>query len=218
MIELIDATIVAGTFRLQEISFCVDRGQYAVLMGQTGQGKSTILEAICGLRQLPVGRIRINEQDVTDWSVADRGIGYVPQDLALFPTMTVRQHLTFALKLRRWSTDNIQHRTEELASRLGIEPLLDRYPRGLSGGESQRVALGRALSFRPNVLLLDEPFSALDDVTRREMYALLKNVTQAESVTTLHVTHSQDEAEALATCRLWLKEGTITQSLSAATE
>ena len=218
MIELIDATIVAGTFRLQEISFCVDRGQYAVLMGQTGQGKSTILEAICGLRQLPVGRIRINEQDVTDWSVADRGIGYVPQDLALFPTMTVRQHLTFALKLRRWSTDNIQHRTEELASRLGIKPLLDRYPRGLSGGESQRVALGRALSFRPNVLLLDEPFSALDDVTRREMYALLKNVTQAESVTTLHVTHSQDEAEVLATCRLWLKDGTITQSLSAATE
>src|SRR6185437_8382180 len=111
---------------------------------------------------------------------------------------TVREHLEFALRLRRCSAALIRERVEELAHVLHIEPLLERRMQGLSGGEAQRVALGRALSFRPRVLLLDEPLSALDDETRQEMYALLRSVQRQTGVTALHVTHNIGEAKALA--------------------
>src|SRR5581483_5915765 len=104
--------------------------------------------------------------DVTHLHTADRGVGYVPQDLALFPTLTVREHLAFALNVRRADQPTIKSRIREFADLLGIDHLLNRLPHGLSGGESQRVALGRALSFHPQVLLLDEPLSALDEETR----------------------------------------------------
>jgi len=209
MIELRDVTITAGQFSLQHIDLKVNSGQYAVLMGQTGQGKTTILEAICGLRKVTTGKILIGTRDVTDRLPGDREIGYVPQDLALFPTMTVRQHLEFALRLRRHPSRVIRARVSELAEVLGIEDLLKRSVDGLSGGEAQRVALGRALSFRPSVLLLDEPFSALDEATRQEMHALLRSITESTSVTTLHVTHNNDEAKALADQRSVLQDGTV---------
>ena len=110
MIELVDVTISAGQFSLRNIAFRVNPGEYAVLMGQTGQGKTTILEAVCGLRNVTAGRIRIGDIDVTACSPGDRAIGYVPQDLALFPTMTVREHLEFALKLRKQSATIIAAR------------------------------------------------------------------------------------------------------------
>lgn len=209
MIELQCVAMQAGEFKLQDISFAVANGQYAMLMGRTGCGKTSLLEAICGLRRVAGGVVRIAGIDVTHWSPADRGIGYVPQDLALFPTLTVAEHLQFALKIRRWSHAAIRARIDELASVLGIEHLLKRRVQALSGGEAQRTALGRALSFRPNVLLLDEPLSALDDATRRDMYALLRTVKEATGVTTLHVTHSHDEANALADVLLRLKSGSI---------
>lgn len=209
MIELCDVAIVSGQFSLRQISLSVKAGEYAVLMGQTGQGKTTILEAICGLRKVTGGRIIINDVDVTGRTPGDRGIGYVPQDLALFPTMSVREHLEFALKLRRQKAVQINSLTAELSRTLGIEHLLNRSVKGLSGGESQRVALGRALSFQPSVLLLDEPFSALDEATRSDMHALLRTVTKKTGVTTLHVTHSSDEADALANRRFVLNKGTI---------
>lgn len=209
MIELQGVAMQAGEFELQQISFAVASGQYAMLMGRTGCGKTSLLEAICGLRRVADGVIKIAGVDVTHWSPADRGIGYVPQDLALFPTLTVAEHLQFALRIRRWSLVAIRARTDELASVLGIEHLLKRRVQALSGGEAQRTALGRALSFRPDVLLLDEPLSALDDATRLDMYALLRTVKQATGVTTLHVTHSQDEAEALADLQLRLEAGQI---------
>ena len=174
MIQLCDVAVTAGEFSLTGISFHVDAGQYAVLMGQTGRGKTTILESICGLRKIKSGRILVHGSDVTNASPADRKIGYVPQDLALFPTLNVRQHLEFALRLRKKPAIEIAERVSELADVLGIEHLLGRNIRGLSGGESQRVALGRALSFRPAVLLLDEPLSALDETTRYEMHDVLK--------------------------------------------
>ena len=216
MIELGNVTISAGPFSLKDIAFRVNAGEYAVLMGQTGQGKTTILEAICGLRNVLVGTIRIGDIDVTRCSPGDRAIGYVPQDLALFPTMTVGEHLEFALKLRRQSTKVIAARVTELAEELGISGLLKRAVKGLSGGESQRVALGRALSFRPSVLLLDEPFSALDETTRQEMHTLLRSVTTSTGVTTLHVTHSTDEAEALANRRFVLENGAVVEQESGA--
>lgn len=209
MIELSNVAMQTGKFALRDISFSVASGQYAMLMGRTGCGKTSLLEAICGLRRVSSGAIRIAGVDVTDWSPADRGIGYVPQDLALFPTLTVSEHLQFALRIRRWSRPAIESRTRELAEVLGIEHLLERRVQRLSGGEAQRTALGRALSFRPQVLLLDEPLSALDDETRNEMFGLLQTVKQATGVSTLHVTHSQQEADALADVRLQLTDGQI---------
>jgi ABC-type sugar transport system ATPase subunit len=212
MIELSGVAIRAGDFRLEDISFQVQAGQYAVLMGRTGRGKTTILEAICGLRSVTAGTISVHGVDVTNWSPADREIGYVPQDLALFPNMTVARHLEFALQIRRASAATIASRTRELAELLGITHLLRRKITGLSGGESQRLALGRALSFRPSVLLLDEPLSALDESTRNEMQSLLQQIQATTGVTILHVTHSEIEATALADCRLELIDGKVRMS------
>ncbi len=211
MIELKNVTIHAGDFALNDVSFVVQDGQYAIMMGRTGRGKTTILESICGLRSVSAGAILVDGVDVTDWLPGDRQIGYVPQDLALFPTFTVREHLEFALRLRRDSAKAIAERTSELSEVLGIAHLLDRGTQGLSGGEAQRIALGRALSFRPSVLLLDEPLSALDEDTRGEMHQLLRDIQKDTGVTTLHVTHSKEEAEALADRQLVLADGVISQ-------
>ncbi|TWU06493.1 Spermidine/putrescine import ATP-binding protein PotA [Stieleria varia] len=171
-------------------------------MGRTGLGKTTILESICGLRRVTAGKVLIGGIDMTHWLPGDRQIGYVPQDLALFPTLSVEEHLAFALRLRKWPTAEIRSRVAELSDVLGIRHLLLRSVAMLSGGESQRVALGRAISFRPAVLLLDEPLSALDESTRGEMQNLLLQIKQTTGVTALHVTHSSEEANALADYRL----------------
>lgn len=212
MIELRDVTIRVGKFALERISFRIESGTYAVLMGRTGQGKTTILESICGLKPVVSGHIMVRDADVSTWSPGEREIGYVPQDLALFPTLTVQQHLEFALRLRKAAPKQIAKRVAELSEVLGISKLLQRRVQGLSGGESQRVALGRALSFRPSVLLLDEPLSALDEATRREMYALLLRVKESTGVTTLHVTHSENDAVELADQRLTLSDGQIVEA------
>ncbi len=209
MIRVEGLAVRAGGFRLEDISFDVNAGAYAVLMGRTGSGKTTLLETLCGLKRAAAGRILLLDRDVTALPPALRGIGYVPQDRALFQTMTVREQLAFAPAVRRWPRADIEHNVARLAGLLGIAPLLDRKPAGLSGGEAQRVALGRALAARPTVLCLDEPLSALDDQTREEMIAVLKNVQRETGVTTLHVTHHALEAERLADAILELREGRI---------
>ncbi len=209
MISIENVCIHAGKFRLENICLSIPSGQFGVLMGRTGCGKTTILESIIGLRRIQSGRIRLFDQDVTDMNPAARGVGYVPQDGALFSGMTVRDHLAFALMIRRAGSRQIQQRVDELADLLGISHLLKRTPAGLSGGERQRVALGRALSFRPRVLCLDEPLSALDAETRSQMCELLKSVSRKTHVTTLHVTHNPEEAELLGECRLQFADGKI---------
>lgn len=209
MIEISKLCIEAGPFRLNDVSLTVPPGQYGVLMGKTGSGKTTILESVIGLRRIAAGRIELHGTDVSHLDSAVRGVGYVPQDGALFPTMTVRDHLDFALMIRSVPKESCQSRVIELARLLGIEHLLDRKPRGLSGGERQRVALGRALSFRPKVLCLDEPLSALDDETREKMCTLLETVQKQTGATTLHVTHNQSEAERLADCLFRIEGGRI---------
>ena len=207
MIEVTDLVVRQGAFTLPTVSLRVEPGQYAVLMGKTGTGKTTILEAICGLRKISRGKITIAGVDVSGWSPPDRNIGYMPQDLALFPTMNVRQHIEFAMKLRHISAAKQKERVAFLANILGLEGLLARQVQGLSGGEAQRVALGRALSFGPSVLLLDEPLSALDAITRSTAQKLLKDINRQTSVTVLHVTHSQEEADALADICIRLGSG-----------
>ena len=211
MIVAENLTVQAGSFLIEDIQFEIPTGSYAVLMGKTGSGKTTILEALCGLRAAVSGRICLMGRDVTHLRPADRGIGYVPQDRALFQTMTIEDHLAFSLYIRKWPAPEREKRVAELAELLGLKHLLSRKPHGLSGGEGQRVALGRALASRPSLLLLDEPLSALDDQTRREMYELLKSVRAHTGVTTLHITHSHEEADELADLLLVLEDGRVSQ-------
>jgi ABC-type sugar transport system ATPase subunit len=211
MIELENVTIRSGKFELTGLTAVIPSGNYAVLMGGTGQGKTTILEAICGLRPVVRGCIRLDGVDATRRKAADRSIGYVPQDLALFPTMTVRQHLEFALRLRKASPALLRQRVSELADVLHLGPLLHRRMRGLSGGEAQRVALGRALSFQPRMLLLDEPLNSVDEATRDRLCDLLRTIQKQSGLTTLHVTHSRAEAVLLADRLFQLVRGRVAE-------
>jgi ABC-type sugar transport system ATPase subunit len=205
-------TVRQGAFALTGVTFTVPAGQYGVLMGRTGCGKTTLLEAICGLRRVAAGRVLLHGRDVTRLKPAERGVGYVPQDRALFATMTVYEHLAFALEIRRWPRAAVEARVRELAALLGVEHLLGRRPHGLSGGEAQRVALGRALAMRPAVLLLDEPLSALDEETREGMIDLLRAVRARAGVTVLHITHSRGEAQRLADRVLVLADGAVREA------
>ena len=209
MIAVEQLTLRQGAFALQDVSFAVPEGRYAVLMGRTGSGKTTILEAIAGLRPVRSGRVLLGGVDVTHARPAARNLGYVPQDAALFGSMTVSENLAFALRVRRWPQERIVARVNELAALLGLAAVLDRMPPGLSGGEAQRVALGRALAFHPRVLLLDEPLSALDDETRGDMYRLLGSIRERTGVAVLHVTHNSADAERLADVILTLRGGRV---------
>ncbi len=211
MIEIKDLAVRIGKFAIEGVNLRVDTSHYAILMGKTGCGKTTLLETICGLRRHAGGTIRLMGRDVTRLKAASRGVGYVPQDTCLFQTMTVRDNLAFALHIRKWPRAEIERRVEELTELLGIKHLLGRHPHGLSGGESQRVALGRALAFRPDVLCLDEPLSALDSDSREEMYGLLKSVQEHTGVTTLHVTHDRNEAAHLGDRWFRFDDGRITE-------
>lgn len=194
MIAVEGLRVRVGAFLLDGVSLEVPEGGYGVLMGRTGSGKTTLLETICGLRRPQSGRIVLGGREVTDLPPAARGVGYVPQDRALFSTFTVREHLAFALKVQGRPEAEVERRVTEMAGRLGLARLLDRRPEGLSGGEAQRVALGRALAASPRVLVLDEPLTALDEETREEMFVLLEEIRRGMRVTTLHVTHSRTEA------------------------
>ncbi len=218
MIQLDSIAWRAGSFRLENVSFTVPSGRYAVLMGRTGCGKTTLIEIICGLRTPRAGRVIIAGRDVTHEPPAARGIGYVPQDGALFPTFTVREQIGFALRLRKRPADEIAGRVASLADELGVAHLLDRLPQNLSGGERQRVALGRALAAKPKVLLLDEPLSALDEELRDDLAALLKRVQREHGITALHITHSRAESAALADVVFRLSDGRVCEVPSVADE
>jgi ABC-type sugar transport system ATPase subunit len=209
VIEVDGAVVRQGKFAVGPASFAVPAGRYAVLMGRTGTGKTTLLEALAGLRPVAAGEVRLQGQPVTRLPPAARNVGYVPQDGALFRTMTVRRQIGFALEVRGTPWPEIDARVSELAGWLGLAPLLDRKPAGLSGGEAQRVALARALAARPPVLLLDEPLSSLDEETRDELLGLLAGLKKAGTVTVLHVTHSRTEAERLGDVVLRLEGGRI---------
>ncbi len=205
MIAVEKLALRQGAFSLNDLSFELPEGAYGVLVGRSGCGKTSLLEAVCGLRLISSGRIILGGQDVTDLKPGERGVGYVPQDGALFPHLSVARQLAFSLVLRKTEPAQITKRVDELSERLGIKHLLDRMPDSLSGGECQRVALGRALSLYPKYLCLDEPLSALDDETHEEIYGLLQQTVKGSDVTVLHVTHNKREVESLADVVLRMK-------------
>ena len=205
MIQVEQLSLVQGEFSLRNISFEVPQGAYAVIMGPSGCGKTSILEAICGLRPIASGRICISDRDITALRPAERLVAYVPQDRALFPGHLVREQLAFSLIVKKYKQDAITQRVQELADMLDITALLDRMPDDLSGGEAQRVALGRALAAKPQVLCLDEPLSALDSELHYEMCRLLQAVHEQTAVTVCHVTHNRSEAKGLASMILQMQ-------------
>jgi molybdate/tungstate transport system ATP-binding protein len=214
MIRLDNITWHAPAFRLEHVSFSVPAEKYAVLMGKTGTGKTTLLEIICGLRQPESGTVRLGEREVTAEAPGSRGLGYVPQDGALFPTMTVRGQIGFGLKMKGTPPPRIAEVVGQLAGEVGIAHLLERRPAGLSGGEKQRVALARALALQPQVLLLDEPLASVDEETQDDLIALLRRTQREHRITVLHVTHSRREAEALGEVRLKLEDGNVIEEMA----
>ncbi len=210
MIEVVDLTIRQGSFALTEVALRVDPGEHALLTGPTGSGKTSLLEVIAGLRRPVSGIVRLGDRDVTTRPPGQRGIGYVPQEAALFRHLRVRDNIAFALRLRGVNQTERQRRVEELADALGLLPLLDRRPRKLSGGERQRVAIARALAHRPPILLLDEPTSALDPAARERVIALLDAERSRNGSTVLHASHDAALAQRLATRQIAI-DGTTRQ-------
>jgi len=214
MVLLDNVSVHSGAFMIDAVNMEIPAGECVSLMGKSGSGKSTIMEAICGLRTVYGGKITINGEDVTHALPAARNIGLVPQDNVLFPTMTVRENLAYACVLKKNSTlteSDIKSRVEEVAESLGIIYLLGRKPKpgSLSGGEAKRVAIGRAITAKPKLLCLDESFTGLDDQTQSEVIRLVKETIYNEGVSTLLITHRQSEADALASMHYHLNEGKL---------
>ena len=211
-IEVEGLTKSFGSFRaVDDVSFVAEDGKITALLGPSGSGKSTALRMIAGLERPDAGRITLAGEDQTEASVQERRIGFVFQHYALFRHMTVRQNVAFGLKVRKEAKDETAKRVEELLELVQLAPFADRFPGNLSGGQRQRVALARALAPRPKVLLLDEPFGALDARVRQELRRWLDDLHRELGVTSLLVTHDQDEALELANKIIVMHNGRIEQ-------
>jgi len=197
---------------LRGIDATVERNTLAALLGPSGCGKSTLLRIIAGFDHADAGRVLIDGTDVSDVPARRRGIGFVAQHYALFPHMTVGQNVAFALDVRGTSRERTARRVGELLALVRLEGYESRLPRELSGGQKQRVALARALAPEPSILLLDEPFAALDLHVRRELRAWLRDLHERTHVTTILVTHDADEAMELADRIVLLENGVIAQN------
>ena len=202
----------AGTFRLQIDAWSVSQGDYAVLVGPSGAGKTMLLETLAGVRQPAAGRIGLDDDDVTHWPAERRGIGIVYQDCWLFPNMTVRQNIDFGRRYHRRASGGQTTSTDDLANMLHIRPLMDRKPRTLSGGERQRAAVARALAIQPRLLLLDEPLGNLDPATRETVAGELQKWHKIFDMTTIHVTHDHTEARMLGDAVAVILNGRLEQS------
>jgi sulfate transport system ATP-binding protein len=196
---------------LDRVSLEVKPGTLVALLGPSGSGKSTLLRAIAGLETPDRGSIIINGKDTTHLDVKRRNIGFVFQHYALFKHLTVRQNIAFGLEIRKKNRGFIRERVGELLNLIQLEGLGDRYPAQLSGGQRQRVALARALAVQPQVLLLDEPFGALDAKVRKELRAWLRKLHDEVHLTSVFVTHDQEEAMEVADEIVIMNKGRIEQ-------
>jgi len=212
MIRVQGAECRVGGFRLKGIDLEVAKGEYFVLLGPPGSGKTVFLECLCGLQRLRSGRIEIGGEDVTLLEPRRRGIGYVPQDYALFPHRSVAQNIAFGLVARKVPSSERDRRVDEAAGRLGIRHLLAREIAGLSGGEKQRVALARALAVEPRVLLLDEPVSALDEATRESVCLELRRIQRGSGASLIHVCHNFEEARLVGDRLGVMRDGALVQT------
>lgn len=183
--------------------------EFIVLVGPSGCGKSTTLRMVAGLEEISKGELYIDDKCVNEVEPKDRDIAMVFQSYALYPHMTVRQNMAFPLKLRKVAQGEIDRRVNEAAEILGITEYLDRKPKALSGGQRQRVAIGRAIVREPKALLMDEPLSNLDAKLRVEMRSVIRHTQKSVGITTVYVTHDQEEAMAISDRIAVMKEGVI---------
>ncbi len=187
-----------GTHALRDICLDVREGEILVLLGSSGCGKSTLLRTIGGLEKKTSGEIYFYDQEITSVPVEKRNVGFVFQNYALFPTMTIRQNIAFGLKLRKMPKEQIDQKVQQLLDMMDLNPYADKKPGQLSGGQQQRVAIARVLAIEPKVLLMDEPLTALDAKLKEYLRIELGKQLRQFGITTIYVTHDQLEAMALA--------------------
>jgi len=208
----IKKTFPDGTEAVKGLDLSVENGELIVLLGPSGCGKTTTLRMIAGLEAPSEGRVVLAGRDVTSLRPARRDVGFVFQFYALYPHLTVRQNIAFPLESVGMPRRERAQRIGAVARRMGLEPLLTRYPRQLSGGDQQRVSLARAVVRRPSVYLMDEPLGTLDADQRLVMREFIRDQQQAMNVTTIYVTHDQEEAMSLADRIVVMNEGRICQA------
>jgi sulfate transport system ATP-binding protein len=214
-IAVLDVTKRFGDFAaLRDVSVAIPEGSLTALLGPSGSGKSTLLRVIAGLEEPDSGQVLIGDEDVTNRPARTRGVGMVFQHYAAFKHMTVWDNVAFGLSIRKRPRREIASRVHELLELVQLEGLAKRYPAQLSGGQRQRMALARALAVEPSVLLLDEPFGALDARVRKELRAWLRRLHDEVHVTTIIVTHDQEEAMEVAGQIVVLNEGRVEQVAS----
>ncbi len=212
MIEIRDLFVKAGDFCLQKINFNIQPGKSHVIVGPTGAGKTLLLESIIGFKTPYSGNIIISGEEVTGKLPHQRGVSYVPQDICIFPNMSVMDNIYYPIKARGIDIKSVRAWLDELISFFNISALLKRYPANLSGGERQRTALVRALVSKPSLLILDEPFSSIDQSMREDTRRMIKNINQNLAVTILMVTHDIDEAYFIGNDISVMMRGKIIQS------
>lgn len=209
MIKVEGVSIESGEFTLNDLNFSIPSGVCGTLMGSSGSGKTSIMEALCGLRKVSSGKIWINDKDVSCLAPSERNIGLVPQDNVLFHTMSVYEQIAYGPRVRKGNLKELDCRVREVAEQLQITHLLERKTKKLSGGEAKRVALARAIAPKPKVLCLDESFTGLDDDTQSEVLQVIKQTIQQEKITTLFITHSQREADLMGDVHFVIRDGLI---------
>ncbi|MEG1222025.1 MAG: ATP-binding cassette domain-containing protein [Anaerovoracaceae bacterium] len=202
-------SLAVGGFRLQNISLDLYENEIVAIIGKTGSGKTLLLESIAGVYEKHQGEIYIGEKEISQIPLGDRGIGFLYQDYGLFEHMTVEKNIGYGLKMKGEDKSNIGEKVRKMAETMGIKDCLKRYPATLSGGEKQRTALGRALILNPRILLLDEPFSAMDPLTKKKMQQEILRIKDEFKCTILFVTHDYTEVENLASRVAIMCEGKL---------
>lgn len=197
---------------LRDISLDIEQGELVTFLGPSGCGKSTLLRCLSGLESVTDGKIFMDGNDITELEAKKRGIGMVFQQYSLFPNLTVEQNVAFGLKIQKRPKREIGQRVREMLEIVGLEQKIHQYPKELSGGQQQRVALARALVTEPKVLLLDEPLSAIDALLRKNLQVEIRRIQKELNITTLFVTHDQDEAIVMSDRIHLFNVGTIEQS------
>lgn len=201
-----------STTIFEDINFTAADGEFVTLLGPSGCGKSTLLRCLAGLTSVDNGEIWLANEDIVDLSVQQRGIGMVFQSYALFPNMTVEKNVAFGLKMQKLAASEIRRRVDEALAMVELNEFAGRYPHQLSGGQCQRVALARSLVTRPRLLLLDEPLSALDARIRRHLRDQIRLIQQELKLTTIFVTHDQEEALTMSDRIVLMNKGKIVQN------